>query len=189
MTASPLWICLKIQGGKERKAHELFVRHFISSLPPLTQPVRYNLHGRRRTGERVLLPSYAFVCHDGAPGLEARLLRLQFPSDDRSMKAIRGREPGVIDDIVRRQWQPITRPVVQRVVGWVRHDTIMDLIDAADAAAIEPRPALLKAGDKARILLAGDMREVMITVVKGKRVRVMLDGREISTQVDKLEAA
>lgn len=169
MTASPLWLCLKIAGGKERKAHELFVRHFISSLPPLTQTVRVNRNSAlpraaQRTAERMLLPGYAFVARDHSEPtwFEARLLRLEWPASEAR--------------------------VVNRIVGWVRHDSIMDLIDAAEVQAT-PSPPTLKAGDKARILVAGDMREVMLSVVKGRRVRVMLDGREISTTLDKLEAA
>jgi len=197
---TPLWLCLKIQGGKERKAHDLFVRNTISSLPPLTQTIRVNRHHRtaaQRTVERMLLPGYAFVARDisNPTEFEARLLRLQFPADENPYQAIRGREPGIIDDIVRRQFTTITRPVVQRIVGWVRHDSIMDLIDACEVQAT-PSPPSLKAGDKARILVAGDMREVKLLITKGKRVKVIeVDeegrplGREISTTLDRLEAA
>lgn len=194
MSNSPLWLCLKIAGGKERKAHELFLSHAISSLPPLTQTVRVNRHHRtaaQRTVERLLLPGYAFVARDHSEPteFETRLLRLQFPADESPYKAIRGREPGVIDDIVRRQFQPITRPVVHRVMGWVSHASIMILIAACEAQAPSPTTPTFKPGDKARILVAGDLREVELAIVKGKRVRVMLDGREISTTLDKLEAA
>lgn len=192
MTApTPLWLCLKIEPQKERKAHEAFVRHGLVALAPPVQIVRLNRHHRtqrQRTVEKILLPGYAFVSHNGQPDFDVRLLRIQFPADETPFRAIRGAHPGDIKDIVRNPFQIVERPVVHRILGFVS-SAAMDALTKALSVVSDPAPAKLRAGDKAKILLAGDHREVQIAVVKGRKVRVIIDGREVTTTVDRLEAA
>lgn len=186
MTApTPLWLCLKIEPQKERKAHDVFCAHKVVALEPPTETVRFNRHGKRMSRERILLPGYAFVAHDGEPDFDARLLRLQFPADETPFRAIRGQNAGEIEDIVRNPFQIVERPIVHRILGRVPIAHIEQLAgELGRIAARQFRP-----NDKARLMVAGDYREVQIAVVKGRKVRVIIDGREVTTTVDRLEAA
>jgi len=164
MTATPLWLCTTIAPGKEQQVHALFGQNGIVALPPLTHKVTYTIHGRRRSKEKILVPGYAFVAHSGAPWMEGDLLRLQWPANGTQ--------------------------VVRTILGHVRDSAIQALTQAAHASSDVPESRKLRPGDKARILLAaGYEREVVITVIKGKRVRILIDGREVETTADRLEAA
>jgi len=182
---TPLWLCLKIQSQTEHKAHDVLTAHGITALAPPTETVRFTRHGKRMSRERLLLPGYAFVTHDGEPDFDARLLRLQLPADETPFRAIRGAHAGDIADIIRNPFQIIAKPIVHKILGRVPINQVEQL--AGELGRIAAKR--FKPQDVARLMVAGDYREVKISVIKGRKVRVIIDGREVSTTVDKLEAA
>lgn len=167
MTApTPLWLCLKISPGKERKAHQLFQARGITSLYvhklAKQKPSR---HAKREvTYEVPLLTGYALVAHPGSPVFDAILASLT--------------------------WTATDIPVVHTVLGRAQTADV-DRLAALSGQIDEPaRAPQLQPGQIAR-LVAGPLkgREVKITVVRGNKVRVEIDGREVHTTVEKLEAA
>lgn len=163
---TPLWLCCTLESGKERAAHELLMRHFISSLY-LTRLVRWrpSRHAKPRTKPVALVPGYAFIAHDGSDLLPSRLLRLTWPAS--------------------------AGAVIHRVLGYCNQSAMQPLIDIAGQPEAEPRPVRFMPGDRVKLLIAqGIEREVQIAVIgKGRKVWVEIDGRRIETTTDRLEAA
>lgn len=187
---STLWLCCTINSGKERAGADIMSRHGISALR-LERRVRTFRRGKKVYVSRQIAPGYLFVARDGSPyeAFETRLLSVQWPGDEHRFRAIRGAHPGDIADIIERP-EVVTRRVVHRILGWCGDAGMQALIAAASEPDPEIAPPVLKAGDRARILLAaGYEREVVVTVTDGKRARILLDGREVSTTMDRLEAA
>lgn len=166
MTATPLWLALKISPGKERKAHQLFEAHGLVSLYAHKLAKRkVSRHAKREVVYEIpLLTGYALVAHTGLAGLEAVLCRITWPASDIN--------------------------VVHTILGRAQNADVERLAEASGILDEPPRAPLLQAGQIAR-LVAGPLegREVKITVVRGNKVRVELDGRELLTTVEKLEAA
>jgi hypothetical protein len=166
MTATPLWLALKISPGKERKAHQLFeARGIVSLYAHKLVKRKASRHAKREnTYEVPLLTGYALVAHSGRADFIAGVAGLRWPFSD--------------------------VPVCSDILGRV---AVSDVDRLADLSGREDQPfgaPTLRAGDVARICVGAlQGREVKITVVRGNKVRVELDGRELLTTVEKLEAA
>lgn len=172
MTGTPLWLCLKIQPTKERKAHQAFNAHGLVSLYA-HKIVRLRRSSRARVTiqiERPLLTGYAMVAHDGLPCFVERLHQTMWLGTDIPIvKDVLGRVP--LADVTN----------LQRMTG---------LTDEQIAKQLGIGPRLLQKDDQAKFL-AGPLQgsTVRVTVVNGNKVRVEVAGREVSTTMDKLEAA
>jgi len=190
MTGTPLWLCLKIQPTKERKAHELFMAHGVTSFYAhevrRRKPCR---HAKRaETYEVPLLTGYAIVAHDGTRDFLSRLRALAW-NDGARYRVVRNalnEITGMIED--GPLFEP--RPVVQDIKGSVRIEEFARLEAISGRLPAISDAVRLSAGDRAR-LITGPLqgREVRITIIKGNHVRVDVEGREVRTTLDKLEAA
>lgn len=171
----PLWLCLKITGGKERRAHQLLTaRGVVSLYAHVIKERRVSRHAKRTVRyDLPLLTGYALVAHDGLPDFEHRLLRLEWPGSDLA--------------------------VVRDILGRVPLADVARLEALSGKADTEPAPRPLSPGDIA-ILSALYDTEVRIIAVSGDKVQVQpvkknskdeyVDvGRPVKTTRDKLEAA
>jgi hypothetical protein len=165
---TPLWLCLKIQPCKERKAHELFRARGFTSLYAHKIVERPAHRHRSKTTvqfERPLLTGYALVAHDGEPQFVERLHALC--------------------------WLYSDLPVIKDVLGRVPLADVLRLEAISGKADEPPAPKLFAPGEAARFndshLLRG--LQCRIKVIRGNTVRVEIGGREVITTADKLEAA
>jgi transcription antitermination factor NusG len=192
MTATPLWLALKISPGKERKAHQLFeARGIVSVYAHKIVKRRVSRHAKKETTYEVpLLAGYALVAHPGSPVFTDQLQRLCWAEDERRYEVIRN-EIGSIVGLAQSRFEAVApRFVVRDIVGQVRADDIDRLRSISGQLDSGPQPNRLTPGQIATIC-SGPLegRQVKITVVRGNKVRVELDGRELLTTVEKLEAA
>lgn len=168
MTSTPLWLCLKIQPCKERKAHELLrARGFVSLYAHkiVERPAHRHRSKTVVKFERPLLTGYALVAHDGEAFFEQRLHALTWIASD--------------------------LPVVKDILGRVPLADVLRLEAMSGKMDEPPKPKLFTPGEAARFndshLLRG--LQCRIKVIRGNTVRVEIGGREVITTADKLEAA